>query len=394
MSSPVMKRWIMWGVTATLLTLIAAGAWRAISNRKIQQQALAAAAQPTQPVMEIALAEIWPVHRLHWVQEVPISGPLRALQSATIKARVAGELQGLTLREGDTVRAGQEVAHIDPTESNARVRQAQQQADAARAQVAIAQRQLDNNRALVNQGFISRTALETAQSSLQAAQSSYEAAKAGADVARKAQVDTVLRSPITGQIAQRLAQNGERVALDGRILEVVDVSRLEVEGLMAPSDAVVVRIGQVAHLQLEGSGQALSAKVVRINPSAQAGSRAVPVYLLVDSASAPLGALRQGLFVQGVLDAGATQRLAVPLEAVRTDKPAPYLQIAENNRVVHRTIQLGTRSIVQGNTLVSVEGVPEGTLVLAGRVGALPEGTPLRLPTASSGPSAPSSAKP
>lgn len=377
------------------------GVGRALSNRKIQQQALAAAAQPSQPVIEIALDEIWPVRRLHLALEVPVSGSLRALQSATIKARVAGELQGLTLREGDNVRAGQEVARIDPTESNARLRQAQQQADAARAQVAINQRQLDNNRALVDQGFISRTALETAQLSLQAAQSSYEAALAAADVARKALVDTVLRSPISGQVAQRLVQNGERVALDTRILEVVDASLLEVEALLAPADSVAVRTGQTAQLQVEGNGQTLHATVARINPSAQTGSRAVPVYLLVhtlptpnapnalnipnttpNTSNPPSLVLRQGLFVQGSLHAGAAERLAVPLESVRIDKPAPYVQVAENNRVAHRNVQLGGRSVVQGQTtLVAIEGLPEGALVLAGRVGTLIEGTPLHLPS-------------
>lgn len=384
----MMKRWIFWMAAAIAVALIAAGAWRALSQRKIQQQALAAAAQPAPPVMAIAPAEVFPVRRLHLVLEVPVSGSLRALQSATIKARVAGELQGLTLREGDNVRAGQEVARIDPTESNARLRQAQQQADAARAQVAINQRQLDNNRALVDQGFISRTALETAQLNLQAAQSAYEAALAAADVARKSLVDTVLRSPISGQVAQRLVQNGERVALDARILEVVDASRLEIEALLAPADSVAVRVGQTAQLQMEGSGPTLHATVARINPSAQTGSRAVPVYLLIHNAPAPKTpsdlslTLRQGLFVQGSLHAGAAERLAVPLESVRIDKPAPYVQVAENNRVVHRNVKLGARSAVQGQTLVAIEGLPEGALVLAGRVGTLPEGTPLRLPSA------------
>ena len=53
----------------------------------------------------------------------------------------------------------------------------------------IAQRQFNNNQALVNQGFISRTALETSQANLQAAQSSYQAALAAADVARTVRHD-------------------------------------------------------------------------------------------------------------------------------------------------------------------------------------------------------------
>lgn len=376
-----MKRWVTWLIVLAVAALLAAGIGRALAQRKAQQQALAASAQAPRPPLELTTDEIWPLRPHSLAQGIAFSGSLRAVQSAAIKARVAGELQGLALREGDSVQAGQEVARIDPTEFQARWKQAQEQAEAAQAQVTIQQRQLDNNTALVKQGFISPTALESSQANWQAARSSYQAALAAADVARKALQDTVLRSPISGQIAQRLVQNGERVAIDTRILEVVDLSRLEIEALLPPSDAVAVRVGQTAQFQLDGDSQTLSATVVRISPNAQAGSRAVPVYL---SVQAPNGlGLRQGLFVQGRLTVAASTQLAVPVDAVRTDKPTPYVQIATaQNTVAHRPVVLGQRGTAQGQTLVAVTGLAEGSLVLAGRVGSLPEGTALRLPTA------------
>ena len=67
--------------------------------------------------------------------------------------------------------------------------------------------------------------------------------------------------------------------------------------------------------------------------------------------------------------------LTVPLDAVRTDKPAPYLQTLKDGRVVYAPVKTGTRAVVGGQTLVAVEGVPEGTVVIAGRIGLLREGT-------------------
>ncbi len=380
------KRWVVWLVVALAVALLGMAVWRALAKRQAQQQALAAASAPVaQARVAVAPDELWTVARRTLVLGVPVSGTLQAVNSATVKARVAGELQGLVLREGDSVRAGQEVARIEAVEMQARLRQAQQQADAARAQADISQRQFDNNRALVDQGFISRTALQTSQASLQAAQATYQAALAGADVARKALLDTVLRSPITGQVTARLAQNGERVGVEARILEVVDLSRMEVEALLSPADSVQVRVGQTARLHIEGSSDAaFSATVARINPSAQAGSRAVPVYLTVDPGQDGLPALRQGLFVQGLLETGSTEVLAVPLDAVRTDKPLPYVQLAQQGRVVHLNVQPGARSRGDGQTLVAAEGLKEGMQVLTGRVGALPEGTALVLPAAQS----------
>ncbi len=387
------KRWVVWLVVLLVLALVGGAVWRALAKRQTAQQALAAASSPAaaaQVRVTVATEELWTVARRTLVLGVPVSGTLQAVHSATVKARVAGELQGLALREGDSVRAGQEVARIEAVEMQARLRQAQQQASAAQAQANISQRQFDNNRALVEQGFISRTALQTSEASLQAAQATYQAAQAGADVARKALADTVLRSPINGQVTARLAQNGERVGVDTRILEVVDLSRMEVEALLGPLDSVQVRIGQTARLQIEGnstSAATFTATVARINPSAQAGSRSVPVYLAVDSsgygsAKDGLPALRQGLFVQGTLETGSADVLAVPMDAVRTDKPAPYVQLVQQGRVVHLFVQPGARSREGGQTLVAAEGLQEGMQVLTGRVGALPEGTVLVLPAA------------
>ncbi|MCE1193819.1 MAG: efflux RND transporter periplasmic adaptor subunit [Acidovorax sp.] len=389
-----MKRWIPWMAAAIVIVLLGGGVWRALASRQAQQKALAeAATQRAEAPLQLAADEVLRVQRRELVLGVPVSGALRAVDSAMVKARAAGELQGLTVREGDRVQAGQEIARIDPTEARARVRQAQQQADAAKAQVDINQRQYDNNRALVAQGFISSTALVTSQASLESAQSSHQAAVAAADVARKALEDTVVKSPLSGLVAQRLAQPGERVAVDARIVEVVDLTRLELEAQLPPADALAVRVGQKASLTVEGLAEPVAATVARINPSAQASSRTVPVYLRVDARPAAAPQLRQGLFVQGLLDTGRAPVLAVPLDAVRTDKPAPYLQTVKDGRVAYVEVQTGQRALVDGQTLVAVQGVPEGAVVVAGRIGQLREGTAVALPSAAGGAPAPAAAQ-
>lgn len=368
-----MKPWMKWAAAGLVLALLVAGTARTLSARKARQNALEAqqVAQKTQVSIALAAADLVQVKPLELTQSVAISGPIRAVNTAWVKARVPGELRNLTVREGDAVRAGQVIARIDPTESDARVRQARQQATAARALVDIAQRNFDNNRALVAQGFISSTALESSQANLASAQANYAAAQSGADLAAKTLDDTVLHAPITGQISQRPVQNGERVAVEARVVEIVDNRQLELEASLNASDSLLVQVGQSAQLQLDGAAQTLQAKVVRINPSAAVGSRAVLVYL----ALAPSTNLRHGLFAQGALNIGKVKALALPLSAVRSDKPQPYVQLVSQNQVQHVNVTLGARGEVAGVTMVAVSGLPEDSVVIDGRVGSLRAGT-------------------
>ena len=371
-----MKRWMKWALLALLLGLLASGVWRALSSRQAQQEGVARmAADRSQTIVELGAHDVIEVKSRDMAMGLAISGALKAVNSAIVKARVAGELQDLTVREGDTIKAGQIVARVDPTEYRARVRQAQQLAESAKAQVDIARRAFDNNRSLVDQGFISRTALDTSMASLAAAEASHRAAQAGMEVAAKALDDTVLRAPLAGLVSQRLAQPGERVAPEARIVEIVDLSRLELEASLSATESMDLRLGQNAVLQIEGSAKPVNARVVRINPSAVAGSRAVIAYLPVDSAPG----LRQGLFAQGTLGTGRLQTLAVPLNAVRTDKPQPYVQWVDQQQVRHQTVELGARGEVDAQVMVAIKGVSEGAKVVSGSVGTLRDGTPVKL---------------
>ena len=369
-----MKKYLKWIVIALVLLLIGAAAARIVSARKAQAAAAATTVKP-ETAMELADSDVFTLQSIDLAQGLPISGSLRAANSAVVKARVAGELQGLKLREGDSVKAGQIIARVDAAEYQARVTQAQRSADAAKAQIDIAQRTYDNNKALVNQGFISPTALDTSAASLEAAKSTHASSVAAVDVARKALDDTVLKAPISGVVSQRLTQPGERVGVDARVLEIVDDNRLELEAQISPADSVDVRVGQAAQLNIESRKDAVAATVARINPSAQAASRSVLVYLVL--ASTP--GVRQGMFAQGTLGTARVQSLAVPLSAVRTDKPVPYLQLIESGAIVHKSVELGSKADADGTAMVAIKNLAVGAQLTLASAGFLREGTKVSL---------------
>lgn len=365
-------------LVAVVVVLLVAGVARSVVARRTAYAGMAAGA-PSAAALELGPADVVTARPRELARTLEISGALRAFDTAQVKAKVAAELRDLAVREGDAVKAGQVLGHLDDTEYQWKLRQAEEQAASARAQLDIAVRALDNNRALVDQGFISKNALDTSVSNAAAARAALQAAQAAAELARKAVADTVLRAPITGQVSVRAAQPGERVGVDAKLLEIVDLSRIEFEAAIPPDDIGALQVGAKATLSVDGIAGAVNARVARINPAAQAGSRAVMAYLAVD----PQPALRHGLFATGRIELARSTVLAVPEAAVRVDQTPPYVLEVRDGRVVQRAVTLGGRGRADGVAMVQVrEGLGDGTqplMLLSGSVGVVRDGTPVRL---------------
>ena len=390
------KRWLRWVIALLLLAALAVVGrqWQARRAAADAPAAPTAAASAPQPQLELAPQDLLTAASTTLSRRLEVSGSLKAVNTAFVKARVAAELKTLGVREGDAVKAGQVIGQLDSTEFDWRLRQAEQQAAAARAQLEIAQRQLTNNKALVAQGFISPTALDTSVSNEAGAQATLQAALAAVELARKSKGDTTLVAPIGGLVAQRLAQPGERVPVDGRIVEIVDLSRLELEAAIAPQDLSSLQLGAKASLLLDGSSDAVAASVVRINPSAAAGARTVSAYLAV----APHPGLRNGLFARGSVEIGQTTVLAIPLSAVRSDQAQPYAIRVRDGKAERRVLVLGatgqpTQAPAGSGPWVEVKrGLEPGDQLLAGSAGLVADGVRLKLPAATVAPASTASA--
>jgi len=377
-----MKRALRWFLAVLALLVLGGLVGRALLARKAEQAHLALPAQSTLAI-DLAPTDVLVARPVELVRTLEISGGLKAVESAFVKARVAAEVREISVREGDSVKSGQLLGRLDATEFELRLRQAEQQAASARAQLDIAERALANNRALVEQGFISRNALDTSVMSATGAQASLQAAQAAAELARKAVRDTEIRAPLSGIVSQRLVQPGERAALDARLLEIVDLSRIELEAAVSPDDVSSVGVGSKARLQVDGLAQPVSARVVRINPSTQAGTRSVLTYLALE----PQPGLRQGLFARGVIELQRKTTLAVPASAVRVDQARPYVRVISAGKAVQRTVTTGARGEAMfGSTPeAAVEisaGLTAGDIILRGGVGAMRDGMAVRLPAA------------
>ena len=163
-----MKRHLKWLLPLLALLVLVAAVLNTLRVRRADQAALAPSREPI--ALELAAADVVVARTQPLTRTLEVSGGLKAVNSAVDKAKVAAEVRTLAVREGDSVKLGQVLGQLDTTELDWRLRQAEQNASTARAQLDIAKRGLDNNRAMVAQGFISPTVLETSVSNEAGAQ--------------------------------------------------------------------------------------------------------------------------------------------------------------------------------------------------------------------------------
>lgn len=314
---------------------------------------------------------------------IPLTGTLKPVDQTLVRAKVSGELIRIVVREGTAVRAGQQIARIDPTEFEARVREREAQRRSADAQVEQARRTMDNNRALLDKGFISQNAFDNAQSGFEVAVANRDAAVAQLAQARKALADTAVLAPMTGVVAERFAQVGEKVSPDSRIVSIVDLSRMEIEAPVPASEIGRVRLGQAVSLRVEGIEAPQTGEIVRINPATAAGTRSVPVYIGLDNRDPRI---RAGLFAQGTL---AVERregvIVVPDAAVRDAAGRSFVYRVVDGMIEERTVTAGLHDpaarAANGSTGVTeiVAGLQAGDTIVGVNLGALRAGSAVRV---------------
>ena len=294
---------------------------------------------------------------------IPVSGTMKPVLQATVRAKVPAEVARVHVQEGQAVAAGAPLFTLDTADLGAR-HDAQMAAVAeARARLDIARKNQANNKALLEKSFISQNAYDTALNSVQVAEANLKSADAQAAIARRAVEDAQIRAPFAGIVAKRWVNQGDKVSQDMPVAHVVDLSRMELEAAVPVSEIPFVQVGQSIAFQVDGfQGRKFAGKIERVNPSAEAGSRAIAVFATLPNAD---GALKGGMFANGTLATAMGAEVdVIPVSAVIEEGGQSFVYVVKNEKVERRSVVLGTRNVERGVVTVK-EGLERGVPVIA-----------------------------
>ena len=363
-------------IVFTALAAVALMGVAAVRNRPAAPAADAARAKAVGAVLEFNQADLYILQPAPLARTLALTGTLTPLVEATVKAKVAGELVDVPVREGQSVARGQVLARIDQTEVQARVAGRQADVEAARAQLVWAEKNRNQQKALLEKSFISQNAFDNIQSNYDVAAAKLRAAEADLVVAQKSFGDSVLVAPFGGIVAERHAQAGERVPLDAKVVTVVDLARMELEGSVPAAAIGQARVGQKVLFRVDGFGdREFEGRIERINPATTAGSRSISVYAVIENKDQNL---RKGMFAQGALMLGTIpDALVIPASAVREEAGTTSVYALVDGAVRRKAVKTGPADAA-GRVQV-LEGLAAGDRIVRSNLGSLREGAAARL---------------
>ena len=305
---------------------------------------------------------------------LPVSGTLQAVRQAVVKAKVAGDIEALRVREGEPVKAGDVLARVRSPDLEARLVDRQGAVESARAQLALAEKTRAMNLRLLAGNFISQNAFDATESTYNVARGNLKSAEAQVQVARNALADAAVVAPLAGIVAKRHVQTGEKVAVESPILTIVDLADLEVQALVPAQDVPALALGMPVDLAVDGFGaRRFAGRIERINPETEPGTRAIIVYVALPN---PDAALRSGMFATGRVALAASPPLpTLPLAALRSEAGQAYVWTIEQGRLAKRVVMTGRRDETSGLVEIRTPLSPD-TPVLAARFDNLKDGAP------------------
>jgi RND family efflux transporter MFP subunit len=363
------RRWLIGGI----VFLVVAGALGgSVAMRLAKKDDGGGKAAPV--TLEFTPADLTRVEARPLARWLPVSGALQPVRQATVKAKVSGDVKQVTVREGETVQAGQALARIDTADLDAKLIERIGALESAKAQLAMAEKTRASNQMLLKQSFISQNAFDNSESSFRVAEGSVKSAEAQVQLAKNALRDAVAVSPLTGLVGKRHVQPGEKVAFDSPLVTVVDLKDMELQAAVPAVDVPEVTLGMPVELVIDGFGERrFKGRVERINPATEPGTRSILVYVGIPNTD---GALRGGMFATGRIALAASAPVpTLPATAIRVEAGQAYVWLLEDGKLVKRMVATGARDDTAGRVEIRT-ALPAGAPILGARMDNLKEGAP------------------
>ena len=278
--------------------------------------------------------------RVAVASEVRVTGSIAARREMPVGVQGEGGMVTAVLVEaGDYVRAGQVLARVDRAVQAQQVNQLAASVQQARADLALAQSELDRALTLVEKGFISKADIDrrTATRDSNAARVRVVGAQLSEAQARLARLD--IRAPDDGVVLARAVEPGQIVGpASAPLFRIAKDGAMEMTAKVAEQDLAQLRVGMPATVQLVGSTRQFGGDIWLLEPMIDPQTRQGQARIALGRD--PM--LRVGAFANARIEAGTAEQPVLPQSAILADTRGSYVYVVGgDNKVTRRDVKTG-----------------------------------------------------
>lgn len=294
--------------------------------------------QPSKNIKKIELIQqdLVPIQLGTSVNQTNFTGTIRAVNQSSIQAQVTATATQVNAKVGQSVTQGQILVRLNNQDNAARLAQSQANLAATKAQANQAKLMMQRKQRLLNQGFISKVEFEQSQVDYQAQLENVNVQQSNVDIARKADQDGIITSPINGVITKRQVEPGQTVAVGTTLFEIIDPNHLEIQAQLPSDMQAALKIGQKIEYTLQGNPNKLTATLSRISPLADPTSRQIDFFAKLNES---ITSLSIGSFLEGsILGTQAISGQIIPLDTVHDLPNKPYVWLIRENKIIRQNV--------------------------------------------------------
>ena len=309
-------------------------------------------------------------------ETVSAVGTVEAWHDVVVSAEGAGKVVAIYADEGDLVSKGTVMVKLDDEHSRLAVEQAEAQRAMAQANYRKAVQDLKRNEEVFDSEGISPSQMERIRLGAETAKASLRLAEIGLKMAQKQRRDTEIKSPLSGQMAERYVDVGEMVSPGMPMANVIDIRRAKVRVSVSEEEIVKVKQGQRAVLRVDAHPERqFEGTVSYAGLKADPRSRSFPVE--VEVGNDPEAPLRSGMIARVDIQVREHRNtLLIPRDAVLDRQDGPMVYVLNSNTASRRTLVLGRR---WDELVVVKEGLHEGDQLIVAGQERLSDGTKVRV---------------
>ncbi len=349
--------------------------------------AKAAASASTASMLAVSIA---PVTTRQMARGLTVSGPVAAVEEMQLGVELSGlRVTSLDVDVGQWVKRGQLLLTLDHRSLDSDLAQADASLKEAQAGAALAQSNLARGQQLASGKYISASQLDELRATRVQADAHLATARAARDAVALRRSYADLRAPAAGLVSKRLVQPGQVVAAGSELLRLIRDGRLEWRSELPSDQLARVHAGDRIVLHAR-DGQPVDGIVRAVTPGVDATTRTGTVYANLPQP----GSLQPGTYLEGRIDTGLGDALAVPTAAVVLRDGFPTVFTVDDAHKVHALrIEQGAKD---GGFVEVRDGLKAGQQVVVEGAGFLAEGDDVRVvpPTAQPAAAAPAATQP